>query len=201
MADRPTIGWSNFALKQHEPTSGNSYTVLARLTVETLVAHPDNWNKREPGMGETDLSRKVVVPVHPSGFFCPPRANIVEGMPVQAEIYKRQEHEAPYVRTYVKREDAVEFNALITPVARDVKIVCYSAATLEENDGGRSTDCDWEIVCLLCSDTDGNEPMKPLTMARNYLEMDGGTKTDYSAQEFAESIWHNSIDNTLRVKD
>ena len=67
--------------------------------------------------------------------------------------------------------------------------VLYSAETLLENNGQRSGDYDWEVVCILASTVE-SEPMDPLTMARNMLEKPGGTFADYSALDFAEAIWY-----------
>jgi hypothetical protein len=34
-----------------------------------------------------------------------------------------------------------------------------------------------------------NEPMHPMTMARNMLEKSGGTKAEYTGQQFAVALW------------
>jgi hypothetical protein len=157
-----------------------------------------HWDKRRPGSGETDLSRKVIVPVPPEGFFCPPRTRLMPGMPVRAEVVTRQDGEDPYVQTFITPEDAKTWGVLETP-AEIAEVVCYSAEALLENGGTRSTDCDWEIVTLLCS-IGATDPMMPLAMARNFLEKPGGTKGEYTAQEFAEAIWHWS-QRGIRIKE
>lgn len=182
-----TIGWSEFATKQHEEGSGNSFFNLSPQRVLDLVI--ENWDKRTPGTGEGGIDRKVLVPVPPEGFFLPV-VNLVDGMPVRAEITRRQPHEDPYVDVYVDYLDAKAMG-LAAQVAKFTNIVCYSAEALLENNGTRSTDCEWEIVCVLASKSD-KEPMMPLTMARNFLEMPGGTKSVYTAQEFAEAIYYHS---------
>ena len=99
---------------------------------------------------------------------------------MKASLEKRQAHEDAYVqvRSPGPRETAAHAGAVL-----------YSAETLLENDGRRSGDVQWEVVCILASATE-NEPMDPLTMARNYLEKPGGTFADYSARDFAEAIWY-----------
>lgn len=193
----PTIGWSDFARKQHNPYSGNTYTNLSEATVISFVKH--NWDKREPGHGEKDLSRKVVVPVnnfYPNSIFLPV-VDLDERLEVHARVTRRQEGERPYVETFVYAEEIEELGIKLKE-PKYVKIVCYSAEALLENDGKRSTDCEWEIVCLLASMFE-QEPMTPLTMARNFLNEAGGTKSDYTAQQFAEAIWHHSINRGIRV--
>jgi hypothetical protein len=79
-------------------------------------------------------------------------------------------------------------------------VVMYSADTLLENDGTRSGDFDWEVVCLVAGPVE-IEPMDPLTMARNMLEKPGGTYCEYSAAEFAASIWFWAARATAHVKE
>ena len=193
-----SIGWSDFASKHSRPGTGNSYTTHSDEFVEKLVS--DNWFNVKPGSGETTTDRKILVPVPPAGFFCPPQAKMIMGMPVNAEIVQRQDGEDPYVQTYVTRAVAEAFGALVDVPAKSVDIVCYSAEALEENDGKRSTNCAWEIVTILCRDSDELEPMLPLAMARNMLEKPGGTMGKYTAEEFAEAIWHHATQKGLRVK-
>lgn len=191
----PTIGWSEFARKNSAAGTGNSYSSLTEEQIVMLVKA--NWGERTPGAGEDNLNRKVLVPVPSFGFLCPPRAKLVPGLPIKAEVFVRQEGEDPYVQTYVTTEDAIKFGALIETPAKVVEIVCYSAEALLENGGTRSTHCDWEIITLLCGLR--REPMTPLTMARNFLEKTGGTKGIYTAREFANAIWYWSQQG-VRVK-
>lgn len=186
----PTIGWSNFARTHHTQDSGNSYTTLSEDEVVQRVL--ENWDSRKPGTGETGVDRKVLVPIPAADFFCPPKAKLVEGMPVQAEVVVRQAGEDPFIQTFVTPEDARKCGALVEVPANFVEVVVYSADALLENDGERSTDCDWEIVCLLAQQGFKTEPMPPLTMARNQLEKPGGTKGEYTAQQYAEAIWHHA---------
>lgn len=181
------IGWSDFATKQHAEGSGNSFFTLTPEKVQELVK--ENWDKRIAGAGETGLDRKVLVPVPPEGFFMP-IVDLVDGMPLKAEVVRRQPHEDPYVDVYIDFDDAKKLG-LEAKAAKFVNIVCYSVEALLENNGTRSTDADWEIVCVLASKAE-SEPMMPLTMARNYLEMAGGTKSEYTAKEFAEAIYYHS---------
>ena len=192
------LGWSNFALKNNARNSGNSYTTLSLRDVVDLVVA--NWSKAVPGQGETTLDRKILVPVPPEGFFCPPCANLVEGMELKSEAKFRQVGEDPYVETYVDEVEARRCDALLEVPASRVDVVCYSADALLENNGTRTyLDCDWEIVCLLAS-TGQKEPMLPLAMARNYLEMPGGTKGEYTAQEFAEAIYYWASKRGVKVR-
>jgi hypothetical protein len=124
------------------------------------------------------------------------------GMPVQAEICQRQKHEEPFVSRFVLFEDAIAHTAIVEQPAKTVDVVCFSRAALSE-DGERPTtpDKEWEIVTILATPLEKQEPMAPLVMARNFLRKPGGTFTDYTAKAFAESIWHHSTQNTLTVRE
>lgn len=192
------LGWSNFALTNSKLGTGNSYSTLSNEQVVELVLK--NWDKAIPGNGELDLSRKILVPVPKENFFCQPYANLVKGMPIQAELFQRQDGEEPYIENYVKRSDAEAFNAVQDNRAESVFIVCYHYTALLENNGNRSCDTEWEIVTILCEKEKEKLYIPPLTMARNFLQKTGGTFTDYSNVEFAESIWHYSIKTGIKIK-
>lgn len=83
--------------------------------------------------------------------------------------------------------------------AKYVTFVCYRADVLDEDDD-RSTDAEWEIIAIKARMTKEEEPMDPYTMARNFLHLKGGTKADFTAQQFAESIlyWNNHCMSTGR---
>ena len=196
-----SLGWSNFAKEHSRPGTGNGYTELPdEAVVKTVLNH---WYNAVPGAGEKDIKRKVLVRVPGEGFWCPPRAKLVMGMPVQAEIIQRQEGEDPYVQVWVDQRVTEKYNALYNKPAATVDVVCYSAEALLENGGKRSTDCDWEIVTILCNEEGGRgepAPMEPLTMARNQLQKPGGTHGEYSPTEYAEAIWYHSTRKGIRVK-
>ena len=190
-----TIGWSKFATEECQSGSGNSYTVHTTDGLCEIIK--ECWDMRVPGAGEVGIDRKVLVPVpvnfkdQSPAFFCPARMDLTKGLPVQARVKTRQEGEDPFVEIYVEYEDAVKFGFSETPAAF-CDIVCYSAEALEENDGERTTDCDWEIVTILARTGKESEPMFPLAMARNFLEKPGGTKGIYTSKEFAEAIYFHS---------
>jgi hypothetical protein len=189
------IGWSNFAINRHKKGAGNSFFDISHEEVIQRVL--DSWDKRYPGQGETELDRKVVVPINPSGFFVS-FAPLVDDMPLRAKVVRRQPNEDPYIETYIETKDAERLGINPFP-ALFCNIVCYSAEALLENNGERSTDKEWEIVAVLASHKE-KESMAPLVMARNFLEEVGGTKSVYTALEFAVAIYENS-QSGVRIKD
>ncbi len=177
MSDSLTLAWSEFARRRYVPGSGHTYFEGSETELLDLVRKA--WSKRRPGDGRDSLEQVVVVPVEPKRFV----GSVVlvdEATPLTASTVRRQPQEHPYIE--VTAQGPCE-------PTRHAAVVLYSAATLLENSGTRSSTADWEIVCLIASSLDP-EPMDPLTMARNMLAMPGGTPCKYSARQFAESIWY-----------
>jgi hypothetical protein len=173
----PNLGWSDFARRRHVP--GGDHAWFAGTPEELLDLVREHWDDRRPGVGREDLEAVVVVPVPPARFVTD-TVQVTDDTPLFAELVRRQPHEDPYVRVTAEgpREPA-HFAA----------VLLYSAATLLENGGTRSGDFAWEVVSVQASAL-ADEPMHPVTMARNYLQMSGGTFAPYSAQQFAEAIWY-----------
>lgn len=198
------VGWSEFARKRHQPGTGHSYCLLNENAVVDMVR--EYWHLRTPGTGEKDVSRKVLVTVPAHAFhdysdqggpslgdslFRCGSVLLTEDMQVEAQVTRRQDGEDLFVETFV-REGEPE-------IANYAQVVCYSAEALLENDGERTTDDDWEIVCVIASPVK-DEPMTPLTLARNMLEKSGGTKGEYTAQQLAESIYYWSQRTIIKAE-
>jgi hypothetical protein len=95
-----------------------------------------------------------------------------------AEFITRRPDEQPYI-SVSSRQDKQKANY--------ASVVLYHSSVLEEGKE-RSTSADWEIVAIKARVSEQEEPMDPVTMARNFLQLPGGTKGDFTAQQFAESI-------------
>jgi hypothetical protein len=182
------LGWSDFARRRHVP--GGKHTWFEGSPEELLTRVLDSWHHRKPGAGRLDREKVVVVPVDPAGFVSS-TVLVAEDTPLFAGFERRQEHEEGFIRVTAEgpREDA-----------QYASVVLYSAETLEENDGSRSGDYDWEVVCLIAG-PEPDEPMDPLTMARNMLEKPGGTYCHYSAEQFAEAVWYWSCRASAHVPE
>jgi hypothetical protein len=91
--------------------------------------------------------------------------------------------EAPFLRVSAKAKKQP---------AKYAQVVLYRWDVLAENNE-RETNAEWEIVCIKARVTEEEEPMDPYTMARNFLHLKGGTKGDFTAEQFAKSIvyWNN----------
>lgn len=174
----PTIGLSNFVLNKKKGDIKKFNGTTDKL-LELIVKH---WDKRIPGAGRNDLSQVVLVNIEEdnlSELFNSAWLDITKAKYIRGKVVRRQDHEDPFVDVRGRGE--------ALPV-KFVRIVLYSAETLLENDGQRSGNYEWEVVAILTGPWE-NEPMTPLTMARNFLQKPGGTYAPYTAQQFAESIY------------
>lgn len=185
-APKSLVGVSDFASKRHFEEQGYTFTTLTPDQLVRLVMQ--HWDERTPGAGETDCSRKALVPV-PSivdgkQVFFSPYGLLAEGMEFRGFSARRQKGEDLHIETEVI--DGCHYE---TEPVKFVNIVVYSKDALLENNGHRTTDRDFEIVCVLASAIQ-TEPMQPISMARNFLDKPGGTKSNYTAEEFAKSIYY-----------
>lgn len=172
----PTFAWSEFARGRHHPDGKHTWFDGTEEDVLDLVRA--GWNARVPGAGRDGLDEVVVVPVPPSGFHGT-TVLVTEQTPLHAVLDRRQPHEDAFIRVTAEGE---------TEPPRHAGVVLYSAATLLENAGARSSEADWEVVCLLAG-SEVQDPIDPITMSRNFLTKSGGTYAPYTAHQFAEAIW------------
>ena len=117
----------------------------------------------------------VTVNVPPEGFF----SGVVElrlGMKLKVEYTSRQQGEVPAIQVRAKGKKIP---------ARHVDIIIYSHEALGNE---ATTSYPWEIVSINARTTEKPEPMDPTTMARNFFGMPGGTKAEYTAEQFARAI-------------
>lgn len=102
---------------------------------------------------------------------------------LRASYAPRRVGETPFIRLSAKGNKQP---------ANYASVVLYRADVLAEN-SERETDAEWEIVAIKARVSKEEEPMDPYTMARNFLHLKGGTKGDFTAEQFAQSIvyWNN----------
>ena len=203
------IGWSELAIEKHtKKDSATPWPWPKELLVNLVKKH---WTSRVPGTGRTDTDKVIVIPMEETQedlqalFTCNwiHINNLDWYQKIEAEVVTRQAGEDPYVSMSTIDADSNNIRSRATkgkgktePV-RFAKVVLYSKEALLENDGKSSGDFDWEIVAVLAGPWE-KEPMMPLTMARNFLNKSGGTFAPYTAEQFAESIYHWS--QYIRVK-
>lgn len=171
-------------VKRQTPESGYSHFEGTWEELETLV---EQSNCIRPGYKDG----VILVDLDPTRF----RSAIVhlsEESKLNANYAPRRLGEDPFIRVSAKAKKQP---------AKHASVVLYRHDVLAENNE-RETDAEWEIVAIKARVTEEEEPMDPYTMARNFLHLKGGTKGDFTAEQFAKSIvyWNNHCMTTGKPK-
>jgi hypothetical protein len=119
----------------------------------------------------------IIVNVLPFNFYSA-IVNLTEATKINASYSPRREGEGSYIRVCASMEKQE---------AKYASLVLYRKDVLDENDE-RQTGAEWEIVAIKASVDQEEEPMNPMTMARNFLHLKGGTQGTFTAEQFAKSI-------------
>lgn len=129
------------------------------------------------------VPRVVLLKVNPAGFY----TSVVKVD--NSNVYNlvnffesRREGEEPFIASRMS-------NIVNKEQAKFASLILYSHRALSENKEQTTSDCDFEIVSINASLVE-NEPMHPITMARNQLQKTGGTKSTYTAEQWAEAVWY-----------
>ncbi len=162
-------------VKRQTADSGYSHYTGSWADLEDMVEFHMTYNPNAITPGYRD--GVVLLGLPASGFRCGIVA-LDEKSRLTAAYAPRREGEAPFIRVSSKAKKQV---------AKHASVVLYRADVLEENNE-RETGAEWEIVCIKARVSDEEEPMHYYTMARNFLHLEGGTKGNFSADDFAKSI-------------
>ena len=179
-------------VKRQTPESGYSHFDGTWEELENIVAS----SLSKPQLVRPGYKDGVVLVDMDHGYnhreFYSAIIDLEEDTKLNASYAPRRLGEAPFIRISAKAKKQR---------AKYVSFVCYRHDVLEENDE-RETDAEWEIVAIKARVTEEEEPMDPYTMARNFLHLKGGTKGDFTAEQFAKSIlyWNNHCMTTGKPK-
>lgn len=134
----------------------------------------------------------VVLQELPSDFFRSAIVDLKEDTKLTANYAPRRDGEQAFIRVSAKAKKQK---------AKYASVVLYRHDVLDENNE-RETDAEWEIVAIKARVSEEEEPMDPYTMARNFLHLPGGTKGDFTAEQFAKSIvyWNSHTMTTGKPK-
>jgi len=169
------------------PTIGIN-TFVRRQTADSRFSHFEGDLQRVANMAKDMFAAGragyrdgvLLVTVPAKGFF----SGVVELTPeteLRTKFVSRRPGEDP-----VKVTEAIGATKL---EAAHVELVLYRRdVLLEEGPDSAPSGCEWELVSINARPTPEEEPMTPDTMARNFLVLPGGTKAEYTAEEFARSI-------------
>lgn len=169
-------------VKRQTPESGFSHFEGSWEELETLVEYIACVLATGVHAGYRD---GVILVDLPPEKFKSAVVSLNEDSKLSANFAPRRLGEDPFIRISAKAKKQP---------AKYASVVLYRHDVLAENNE-RETDAEWEIVAIKARTSDEEEPMDPYTMARNFLHLTGGTKGDFSAEEFAKSIvyWNNHV--------
>ncbi|NQT49464.1 DUF3228 family protein [Candidatus Kuenenbacteria bacterium] len=167
---KETITCNNLIRRQSADSCFSHYEE-EKLLVDLVK---ENFHLAKPG----NRDGVVLVPVPPEGFFTG-IVDVTRDTKLGVLFQARSKDEDPYIKVLAMSRNKLP--------AKAVEIVLYHRDVLAENNENSSI-ADWEIVSINARATEEPEPQNPVSMARNFLDLPGGTKTEYTAEEFARAI-------------
>jgi hypothetical protein len=176
----PSIGVSEFVKKRHleelQFTHFNgTWDELIEKTKEQIRL--GNWSEGyRDGVRLVHMSKEDC-----KDFYGYDGFKKFEGMKMEAVVEKvpGREHEPAKLQIRILEPKIRQ---------RYCDIIIYRKDVLEE-DGGTSTDADWEIISINGRFHKDPAPMEPLTMVRNYRHLQGGTSMpDKDPVEFLDEL-------------
>lgn len=139
-----------------------------------------NWIKAKQGYRDG----VILIPVEPDKFYSSV-FTLSEGDWWITRFEPRQEGEEP--RRQVKTVFDEQGNTRTKTPAKTVDIVLYRHDVLAENNE-QSSDATWEVISINARSTDGEEPIRPMTLIANHFQLSGGTATNLSSEEFTQKL-------------
>ena len=121
-----------------------------------------------------------------SHFICP-YTKLTDATKLTATMVRRRPDEEPYIQVRALNGDAL--------TAGRVDLILYNHDILAETNEQEFKE-GWELIAFHAIPKGINSmPMGPITMMRNQLQLEGGTKGEYNSKEWAESVnfWQKYI--------
>ncbi len=174
-----TIGVSSFVREQIK--KGGKSELFNISLEEVALAAEQKLNSGEFKKGYRD--GVVIIEIADNQFcknFVCPIVKIDQDTKLKCQLTKRRVKEKPYLQI-----KALNGNRLKTNL---VEIILYRQDVLKETNEN-STSSDWELIAFHAIPEGIDKlPMKPVTMMRNQLQLEGGTKAHYSSEEWAQAV-------------
>ena len=192
----PTFGINSFVRRQ---TPESEFTHFERGWKRLLELVAENFDRAKPGYREG----VCLIPVPAEGFFCG-IVTLKEGDKLVGEYRARREGAEPRKTVRVSGPrvrhvgpSAIERGAHPSetyPIpgagksrCTHVDVVLYSRETLQES-GEDCTGEDWDVISVNGRVTEEEMPIAPNTLIANHFELDGGTATGMSPEEFEAAL-------------
>ncbi len=171
------IAISNFVRRQHK---NSSFSYFSGLDEELINLIKQNWDKQKAGY----RNGVMLIPVDPTNFYSAV-FQLEEGDSWLTSYEPRQPGEEPrrqtkeiYDKFGVKKEKTK---------AKSVDVVLYRHDVLAENNE-QSSDAEWEVISINARPTEGEEPIRPMTLISNHFQLSGGTATNLNSEDFVEML-------------
>lgn len=168
----PKVGVNEFVRRQ-TPESRFSHF---NGTWEELATIVERW--MELGATRPGDRDGIILVILPPDRFQSGVVEVTAETPLRATFEARRDGEAPFIQVVAVGGEKL--------AAKVVEVVLYRRDVLGKE--ATTPDADWEIISVNARPTLHVEPMTPMAMARNFLELPGGTRVEYTAEEFARAI-------------
>ena len=171
-----TVGVNEFVKRQVKNT-GKTYSLISFEEIASYAEGMLNMDKYIKGYRDGVIIIKIKNQLI-NKFICP-FVKIDDDTKLTAEVSRRRDDEEPYIRIKADKGSTLKIG--------HVDIILYRSDVLKETNE-QTTNSDWELISFHAVPHGiDNMPMGPVTMMRNQLQLKGGTKGNYSSQEWAES--------------
>jgi hypothetical protein len=173
------IGLTDFVQRQTPHSKYNHFDGSWEELIQLATTH---WVARKISPHNSGVAL-VPVPQEMLPRFYTSIVEVTAETPLKAEFSPRVEGEAPFIQ--------VSAPGFPKSQAKRAEIILYSHETLDKDgDAPATREADFYIVSINAYASVDDEPMNPMTMARNFLGLKGGTRPEvpYSAEEFAQAI-------------
>lgn len=166
----------------HRQIKGSGKTYSKTLTFEDIASDAEKqMAKKHFEEGYRDGVRIVRASTKNIKYFHCPFVKIDKSTELISRVVKRQDNEEYYIQTRAKSGKNLE--------AGKVEYILYRHDVLLENNEN-STSADWELISIHSVPKGIDKmPMGPVTMMRNQLNLEGGTRAKYPSDEWAESVY------------
>ena len=169
---------NDFVKRQIE---GSGKTYSKSMTFDEIAKHAEEQMVRvgfslgyREGVRVVNAADSII-----NNFICP-FVLIKQDTILTSKLVRRQKHEEPYIQIRA-------LNGELLKTSR-VELILYSHDVLKEKNEN-TTDAQWELISINSIPKGVKKmPMGPVTMMRNQLNLDGGTKAYYSSNEWANSV-------------
>lgn len=185
------IGINNFCKRQ---TKESEFSYYDGAWSEVAQHALDNFGRGEPSESKDGV---WLVPVPADGYY----SGVIQATKssaMTADLYRRRPDEEAYIRTRIAGEKMPATHVVLVLYSKETLIADYERDCKAADHAGNprpeltayvtNMENDYEVISINGS-VGAETPPTPIAMARDFLEKTGGTKADYTAEEFAESIW------------